>query len=170
MFTPFVRFIILAICVCLSIAAAYYDIKSLLIMSAIVSLVILYGYFKVSTVFIAVRASLAGNMELTEKYLKFITQPDRLTKKNQLYYLFANGMLLRSRDEFVSAIQALGDVVDEKKLPIQYRNIALIALVDMYLVQKDKAKAKQYFDKINLSKVAKNLLPTVEKMRNWVEA
>lgn len=168
MFTPFVRFLILAICVGLSIAAAAYNITSLLIVSSIVSVVILYGYFKVSSVLLAVRAVLAGNIEMGEKYLAFIKQPEKLSKKNQLYYMFANSMLLRHKDDFDAAIPALTDIVDNKKLAVEYRNIALIALVDMFLVKRNKEQANFYYQKINQSKLNKSLLPTYQKMKEWL--
>ncbi len=169
MLTPFVRLLILACCTLLSIAAAYHNIWSLLIFSSLISFVVLFGYFRSSTIQLALKALMAEDYTKLDAMLSYIKHPERLTTKNKLRYLFCQGMLARENDDTSKAIATLEDVTQERLHPDQYQALALLALTDMYMVQGRKDKAKYHFQKLKNLKVHKDTLEAVRKMQSWLE-
>lgn len=169
MFTPFIRIILLLICAALSITAAYFNIYSLLIFACIASFFLLYGYFRKGSVNLALSRMREENFEEADKILAQTTQPDRLDKKEKAYYLFVKGFIARENNHFEEAKIHLEEALNEG---IRNQNdiaMAILALADMEMVQKNKAKAKNYFEQIKGLKVKPNLMPSIRKMQVWLD-
>ncbi len=168
MFTPFVRLLILAICSGLSIFAAVYNIRTLLVLSAVASVTMLIGYFRSSTIQLALRAVLSEDFDKAEKLLLQIRYPQRLSRKNRLYYLFCQGIVARGREDYPTATAALEEAVTERLHPDQYQAMALLALTDIHMVEGDREKARYYFSKMKNLKVSPALMESVRKMQSWL--
>lgn len=169
MFTSFVRLLILAVCSGLSVFAAVYNIRTLLVLSAVASVTMLIGYFRASTIHLAIKAVLSEDFDKAERLLLQIRYPQRLSSKNKLYYLFCQGIVARGREDYPAAITALEDATTERLRPDQYQAMALLALTDIFMVQGDREKARYYFSKMKNLKVSPALLESVRKMQSWLE-
>lgn len=129
----------------------------------------LYGYFRKGSVNLALSRMREENFEEADKILAQTTQPDRLDKKEKAYYLFVKGFIARENNHFEEAKIHLEEALNEG---IRNQNdiaMAILALADMEMVQKNKAKAKNYFEQIKGLKVKPNLMPSIRKMQVWLD-
>src|SRR5690606_5863916 len=104
MFTPFVRLLILAICSGFSVYAAVYNIRTLLVFSALVSVIILIGYFRSATTQLTLKAVLKEDWEKADRLIAQIRYPNRLSKNNQKLYMFCQGMIAHGKEDFSAAL------------------------------------------------------------------
>src|SRR5690606_764329 len=102
----------------------------LLVLSAVASVTMLIGYFRSSTIHLALKAVLSEDFDKAEKLLLQIRYPERLSRKNRLYYLFCQGIVARGREDYPAATAALEDAIKEGLQPDQYQAMALLALTD----------------------------------------
>ncbi len=97
MFTPFSRIILLLVCAALSVTAAIVGIWSLLIITSICSVILLYGYFRKGSVSLALSRLRSEDYAEAERIIEYTTQPERLDKKQKAYYLFVKGFIAREK-------------------------------------------------------------------------
>jgi tetratricopeptide (TPR) repeat protein len=169
MFTPFSRIILLLVCAALSVTAAVFNIYSLLIITSILSVILLYGYFRKGSVNLALSRLRNEDYTEAERILELTTHPERLDKKQKAYYLFIKGFVAREKDQFDQA-----KVFLEQSLHEGVRNqndiaMALLALTDMEMVKKNRNRAKEYFVQMKDLKVKPSLMPSIRKMQEWLE-
>jgi len=169
MFTPFSRIIILLLCAALSVAAASFGIYSLLIITSIISVIILYGYFRKGSVSLALSRLRIEDYKEAERILAYTTHPDRLDKKQRAYFMFIQGFLAREKDNYEEAKMLLEASLNEGVKNQNDIAMAIIALTDMEMVKKNKSKAKAYFIQIKGLKVKPDLMPSIRKIQAWLE-
>jgi tetratricopeptide (TPR) repeat protein len=169
MFTPFSRIILLLICAVLSVTAAVFNIYSLLIITSILSVILLYGYFRKGSVNLALSRLRNEDYKEAERILEFTTHPERLDKKQKAYYLFIKGFVAREKDQFDQAKVFLEESLHEGVRNQNDIAMALLALTDMEMVKKNRTKAKEYFVQMKDLKVKPSLMPSIRKMQEWLE-
>jgi len=168
MFTPLSRIILLLLCAALSVVAASFHLVSVLIITSIVSFIILYGYFRKGSVMLALKQLRKEDYKEAERVIDMNSHPDRLDKKDRAYYLFVKGFLAREKDLFEEAKIFLEEALQGG---IKNQNdiaMAILALADMEMVNKNKRAAKEYFLQIKDLKVNPDLMPSIRKMQEWL--
>lgn len=169
MFTPLSRIILLLLCAALSVVAASFGIYSLLIITSIASMMILYGYFRKGSVSLALSRLRHEEYTEAEKIINYTTKPERLDKKQKAYYLFVKGFIAREKDNFDEAKILLEESLNEGVKNQNDIAMAILALADMEMVKKNKNRAKEYFLQIKGLKVKPSLMPSIRKMQAWLE-
>lgn len=170
MFTPFSRILLLLLLAGLSMLAAKFNIVSLLIIASILSFILLYGYFRKGSVMLALRQLRKENYKEAERVVNLNTQPNRLDKKEKAYYLFVKGFVAREKDDFAEAKILLEEALQGG---IKNQNdiaMAILALADMEMVNKNKKAAKAYFEQIKGFKVSPEMMEPISKMKTWLES
>ncbi|PSK93385.1 hypothetical protein [Taibaiella chishuiensis] len=168
MFTPFSRIILLLLCAALSVTAAVIGIWSLLIITSICSVILLFGYFRKGSVALALSQLRKEDYAEAERIIDYTTQPDRLDKKQKAYYLFVKGFIAREKDNFDEAKILLEESLNDG---IKNQNdiaMALLALTDMEMVRKNRIKAREYFVQMKDLKVKQDMMPAIRKMQEWL--
>jgi len=168
MFTPFSRILLLLLCAGLSVAAAVWNIWSLLIITSVFSFILLWGYFRKGSVSLALARLRAEEYAEAEKIIEQTARPERLDKRQRAYYLFVKGFIAREKDQYNEACIFLEESLNEG---IRNQNdiaMALLALTDMEMVRNNKAKARAYFSQMKGLKVKPSLMPSIRKMQAWL--
>lgn len=168
MFTPFSRIILLLLCAALSVTAAVIGIWSLLIITSICSVILLFGYFRKGSVALALSQLRKEDYAEAERIIDYTTQPERLDKKQKAYYLFVKGFIAREKDNFDEAKIFLEEALNDG---IKNQNdiaMALLALTDMEMVRKNRIKAREYFVQMKDLKVKPDMMPAIRKMQEWL--
>ncbi len=168
MFTPFSRIILLLLCAALSVTAAVIGIWSLLIITSICSVILLFGYFRKGSVSLALSQLRKEDYAEAERIIDYTTQPDRLDKKQKAYYLFVKGFIAREKDNFDEAKIFLEEALNDG---IKNQNdiaMALLAPTDMEMVRKNRIRAREYFAQMKDLKVKPDMMPAIRKMQEWL--
>lgn len=169
MFTPFSRFLILILCVILSAIGAYLGIWTFLILSTFISLFILYGYYNVGTVFLALGKMRKNDFVKAATLLDQIKNPDRLNKNYRSYFYFIRGIIAHEEDQFLDSKTCLLEALSIGIKKESDRAMALLALTDMEMVNKNESQARNYFVQIKNLKVQQALMPHIRKMQEWLK-
>lgn len=165
MFTPFVRILLLILCTILSIVAAMNNVWTLLIFSSLISIFILFGYFRESCVPLAVKAVEKEDYEKLKMLIGEVRHPDRLNKTNEAYYYFAKGMMERHENNIEDAEKLLNVALVTGLKKEYHQAMAVMALTDMMIVGGNKMKAKRYFEQIRGLQVGPKLMPAIKQMQ-----
>lgn len=168
MFTPFARLSLLVLCIILSTLGAIYNIWPLLIISTLFSILILWGYYRNGTVYLALNQTRKNQFEKATSLLDQIKNPDRLNKSNRSYYYFIRGIISHEENQFEASKVCLLESLSIGIKNESDRAMALLALADMELVEKKKDAAKVYFLQLKNLKVNKALMPSIRKMQEWL--
>lgn len=168
MFTPFIRLLLLAVCTSLSVLAAVYNIWSLLIFSSILSVAVMLGYFRSSTMPLVLKAIMVEDYPKAKRLISYITKPDKLSNQNLVLYGFCQGLISRNEEDNVNAKHYLTNAYNAGIKYEPYRVMCLMALADMCIVQGEKKEARYYFSKIKDLKVHKNMMEDVRKMQGFL--
>lgn len=168
MFTPVSRIILLLLCAALSVVGAIFNLVSVIIIASILSFILLYGYFRKGSVMLALKQLRKEDYKEAERVIDMNSQPDRLDKKDKAYYLFVKGFVAREKDQFEEAKIFLEEALQGG---IKNQNdiaMAILALADMEMINKNKRAATAYFLQIKDLKVKPELMPTIRKMQEWL--
>lgn len=168
MFTPVPRFLLLILLAGLSVLFAYVSWVPLLLLTTLLSLFLLWDYLKRGTVPLAMSKVRKENYFMAEKILSFTQYPSRLQKRQQVYYNFAKGFIARDNDNFPEAESYLNLVKNANLKNEHDRAMVLLALADIAMIKKEKAKAKDLLLQMKDLKVDTSLMPAVRKMQQWV--
>ncbi len=168
MFTPFVRLLLLFLCAIVSIISAISGVWSLLLIASAVSVYLLFGYFRESTVPLSLTALRNNDYTKAEKFLTNIIHPERLSKKNRAYFYFCKAMIERERDNFEEAVPLFKLALGEGLKNENDQAVALLALADIEMVKGNKTLAKEYFLQLKGLKVKPLLMPSVRKMQEYL--
>lgn len=168
MFTPFSRFLILILCVGLSITGALLEIWSLLVGSTLISLFILWGYYNAGTVKLALGKMRKDAFEEADKLLDLIKNPDKLNKKNKAYFYFIRGMIAHENSKMEDAKTCIKEALDIGMKQESDRAMALLAMADIEMVDKNPTSARYYFVQIKNLKVSPSLMPPIRQMQEWL--
>lgn len=168
MFTPFSRIILLLLCAALSVVAAVFNIYSLLIITSVASVLLLWGYFRKGSVKLALSRLRNEEYKQAEDILAQTTKPERLDKREKAYYLFIKGFIAREKDQYEEAKILLEESLNEGIGNQNDIAMALLALTDMEMVKKNKHKAKEYFSQMKGLKVKPGMVPSIRKMQDWL--
>lgn len=168
MFTPLSRLLLLLLCVGISLLGAYLGLWPLLIFSTLCSIALLWGYYKIGTVPLALIKIRKNEFDKSEKILDLIQNPDRLNKKYKSYYYFIRGFIARERDQFTESKTCLDETLSIGMKRETDRAMTLLALADMELVNQNEASARNYFVQIKNLKVNASLMPSIRKMQEYL--
>lgn len=168
MFTPFSRLLLLLLLAVASILAAVFGIWTLLILSAALSFLLLWGYFRYATVKLALSRIYKEDYEEAERIIDYTTKPQSLNRSQKAYYFFVKGFIAREKEQYQDAFMMLEEALAMGIKGESDRARAILALADMALVQKHKSDAKTYFSKIKDLKVDPKLMPAIRKMQQWL--
>ncbi|HRP90714.1 MAG TPA: hypothetical protein PKX92_11830 [Edaphocola sp.] len=168
MFTPIARFALLILCLVLGIISYVFNWTFILIIIAVFSLSLLWGYFNTGTVYLALNLLRKGKLDEAEEVLKFTKKPEKLSKGKRAYYNFILAFCARERDEFASAKEKFIKALDDGLKSENEKAIALLALADISLIDGKKEAAENYMSKIKGLKVKESLMPQIRQMQTYL--
>lgn len=168
MFTPIVRFALLLLCLVLGIVAAVMGLKYLLFVMAIASLSLLWGYYKLGTVTLALRKLSANDLTAAQAIIDQTTRPERLVKGQRANYYFIKGFLAREKEDFKESSINFNEALKLGLKSAQYKAMSVLALADMALIDGDKPKAQSLFLQLKNLKVHQSLMPQIRQMQGYL--
>lgn len=168
MFTPFSRLLILILCVLLSVIGASFGIWTLLIFSTLISLVILWGYYNVGTVSLALAKMRKNDFKEAQKLLDQIKNENRLNTNNKANFFFIRGMIAHEEERFEESRTCLKEALAIGIKKESDKAMALLAMADLEMVEKNPDGARHYFLQIRNLKVNPSLMPPIRKMQEWL--
>lgn len=165
MFTPVVRFALLLLCVIVAIIASVFNIKLLLVLATLISLSLLWGYYMMGTVFLALNRMRKGQLEEAEQILAMTKKPERLLKSRKAYYYYIQAYLAREKDDFSTAKNLFEQALDLGLSVEHDKAVALLALADIAVINGQKEQARSYLQRMKNLKVQPQLMPEIQKMQ-----
>lgn len=168
MFTPLTRLLFLVICVLIASVAASEGWTIVLILVSLLSLVILWGYKNVGTVYLALNKIRKQQYSEGERIMSMMKKPEKLTKSRKAYYHYIMAFIAREKDNFDEAYRLFTLALAEGIKAEGDRVAALLALADIALIKGRKAEAREYMKAVNGLKVRENILPQVKQMQAYL--
>lgn len=165
MFTPVVRFALLLLCVIVAIIASVFNIKLLLVLATLLSLSLLWGYYMLGTVFLALNRMRRGKLEEAGDIIAMTKNPKRLIKSRRAYYYYIQAYLAREKDDFSSAKNLFNLALDEGLSVEHDKAVALLALADIEVINGNREQARSYLQRMKGLKVQPQLMPEIQKMQ-----
>lgn len=170
MFTPRLRFVLLVLLLLVASFAAAYNKIPVLVVAALCSIFLLWGYYKMSTVALALKELRKNDLDEAQRILDFCTRPEKLLKPQKAYYYFIKGYIAREKDYYDEAIAAYEQALDLGLKVDNDKAIALLSITDIYMLRKDITNAKRYFYRMKDLKVQPGLMEPIRKMQTFLEA
>lgn len=169
MFTPPVRFILLVLLVATASLGAAYHIVPLLIVASVLSICLLWGYFKMGTVSLAISKMRKNDIVAAKRILELTKYPDRLIRSQKAYYYYLQAYIAHNNNELEIAKPLFERAIAEGLKVENDRAICLLALSDIALVKGRKEEAKKYFYQMKDLKVQQGLMLEIRKMQQYLE-
>ncbi|HTO16303.1 MAG TPA: hypothetical protein VLZ83_11055 [Edaphocola sp.] len=168
MFTPIARFALLLLSLVIGIISYAFGWVFIMILLAVFSLSLLWGYYNTGTVYLALNLLRKGKLEDAEEVLKFTKRPLRLPKGKRAYYNFILAYCAREKDDFTSAKEKFILALDDGLKSENERAISLLALADIALIDHDKEAAQNYMKRLKGLKVKESLKPQINQMQSYL--
>lgn len=168
MFTPLIRFTLLVICIIISIIAASNGIFFLLIFMSVAALALLWGYYNVGTVYLALHKLRKGRYDDAADILALTRKPEKLKKVRKAYYYYIKAYIAREKDDFSTAKNMFNLALSEGLKEQHDQAIALLALADIELINGNKTEARRIFEKIKVLEVKAQLMPQIKQMQQYL--
>lgn len=168
MFSPLLRFLLLILCIGLSIVGAFLSSWSLLLISTVSSMALLWDYLRANTVKLALRRYYQLRYPEMKKLLEHIRHPQRLSKKNEAIYYFLKGVEALDEDRFEDAEIALLEALKRNLGKEILKTRAYLVLIDTSICLKKHKEAKEYLEEIRGKKIEKNLTKSLEKIQVYL--
>lgn len=127
-------------------AALFYskgDFQSMFLM-LLVSVLVVYGYFKYGTVYAACRQMKKDNIKKAEKLIATIKHPERLGKGHKSYYYFTSGIIALEYKDLEKSHSELTRALEIGLRTENDTSIVLLNLANIELMRKNFSKAKDY--------------------------
>lgn len=169
MFTPIVRFALMVLCIVIAIVASVFNFKILLVLATLLSLSLLWGYYSLGTVYLALNRMRRNRLEEAESILNLTTKPQRLIKSRRGYYYFIKAFLAREKDDFSSAKNLFELALDEGISLEQDKAVALLSLADIAVINGNKEAARSYLQRMKGLKVQPQLMPQIRQMQQYLD-
>lgn len=169
MFLPLQRLAILIIISIVAVFMAMYGKVSYLLIASMISLFVLWDYIQRGTVPITMNYIYKNKFPEANKSIKFVTNIKRLNKTNRAKYFLAKGLIAHNEDDYSEANENL-----EKALEIPLKSdsdkaMAILALSDIAIIQKQTSKARAIFQQLKDLKVNKSLMPSIQQMQQYLK-
>jgi len=167
-FTPLIRFTLLILCTIVGIISALSGWNYLIIIAALLSVSLLWGYYNVGTVYLALHKLRKGKYEESEQILDLTRKPEKLNKTRRAYYYYIKAYVARERDDFEMSKQFFHLALEQGLKTEHDQAIALLALADISVIQGDKEKARAYLGRMRGLKVQPQLMPQIRQMQEYL--
>lgn len=167
-FTPLIRFTLLILCTVVGIISALSGWHYVIIVAALLSLSLLWGYYNVGTVYLALHKLRKGKYEESEQILSLTRRPEKLNKTRRAYYYYIKAYVARERDDFEQAKQFFNLALKDGLKTEHDQAVALLALADIALIQGDKKEARAYLERMRGLKVQPQLMPQIRQMQEYL--
>lgn len=168
MFTPLIRFTLLILCIIVSIIAALSGAIYVLILASFAALALLWGYYNVGTVYLALHKLRKGKYDDALAIWELTRKPEKLNKTRKAYYYYIKAYVAREKDDYGTAKNLFNLALSEGLKEEHDQAIALLALADIELINGNKKEAKRIFEKIKGLKVKPQLMPQVRQMQEYL--
>jgi len=168
MFTPIIRFILLVICGLLAVLFAYMGSVPLIVLCSLFSIVLLWGYYKRGTVFLALSKLRKNDYVAAEKIIGLTVNPDKLSRSQKGYYYFIKAFVEREKDNYPEAESLFLRALAEGLKTGHDKAMSLLALADMEMIKGNKDMARDYLGQMKDLKVQPSLMPSIRRMQEWV--
>lgn len=151
-----------------SIIAALNGVFLLLIFMSVAALALLWGYYNVGTVYLALHKLRKGKYDDAAAILALTRKPEKLKSTRKAYYYYIKAYVAREIDDFSTAKNMFNLALNEGLKEQHDQAIALLALADIELINGNKAEAKRIFEKIRGLNVKAQLLPQIRQMQEYL--
>lgn len=170
MHSPIVRLILTIIALYFS-WNAYSDgnIQSALLYLLAVGLII-WGYFKNGTVYLAFNQIKNQNFDKAELLLNKVNSPENLKKQQQAYYHFTKGYIDLNKSDNNSSLNHFKKSIELGLRTENDKAVALLNIVSIELEQKNFEEAKSLLNEIQNLNYKDSLTPEIEKILRLIEA
>lgn len=168
MFTPLIRFTLLIICTIVAVIAAMAGKMPIVIIATLCSLFLLWGYYSVGTVYLALHRLRKGNYEDAARIIDLTRKPEKLSKAKKAYYYYIKAYIAREKDDFSSAQNLFNLAINEGLKEEHDRAIAYLALADIAVIQGNKEEARRSLEQMKGLKVRESLMPEIRKMQQFL--
>lgn len=141
--------------------------------SAVVGLgigLLIWGYFKESSVVIAAREFHHKNFERAEELLKEVHDPDRLSRHRRGFYEFIYGNIELNRGNFEQAEEHFQIA---SKFPLRNQNdkaLVLVHLANLNLRKNDHGRAISYIEKAKTYKITSRVKNIIIRIENEINS
>ncbi len=167
-FTPLIRFTLLILCTIVGIIAALNGWHYIIIVVALLSVGLLWGYYNVGTVYLALHKMRKGKFEESEQILALTRKPEKLRKTRRAYYYYIKAYVAREKDDFDTAKHFFNLALNDGLKTEHDQAVALLALADIALIRGDKKEARAYLDRMRGLKVQPQLMPQIRQMQEYL--
>lgn len=169
MFTPSVRIIIgiFGLAIAWGFYSLGYQEVALVMLSSVV--LIIWGYFRNGTVYLAFKQLKQKNFDKAEKSLAVIKYPHLLSKKQKSYYHFAKGFIELNKEHPDECYHQLKLALE---LGLRTENdtaVATLHMADIALGRKNYDEAKEYLLSLKSLKYKPELDDEIEKVQEELE-
>ncbi len=148
MFTPFIRIILVIICLVVSIWFYFLGNFTYAGLMLFAAGLFIYGYFKYGTVFIAFQQLKKENFAKAERLISKINTPNNLSKKQKSYYHLTKGLIEFKKNKLDVAKSELNKAL---KIGLGSKNDTSILLLYLAIVEyelRNLSSANEYIKKL----------------------
>ena len=163
MFTPAVRLLVIAISVALGIHALPENPFQATLFFVVVPLIV-YGYFRYGTVWLAFRAMRKGRLGRAERIIDKVRFPDWLRASDRAYYEWIKGALASERGDDEAAELHLRAAIDRGFRTANDRSVAKASLADILLSRGDPESARECLAEARSTPHKATLDPFIEQI------
>lgn len=169
MLTRTARFAVISVAIILLGWTFYAEVYEISAAVGLGIILLIWSYFREGTVVMAAREFHNKNYQKTEKLLKEISNPDRLSRRRRGFYEFIWGNLELQRNNYEQAEQHFQIA---SKFPLRTLNdkaIVLVHLANLNLRKKDYERARTYIEKAktyHITARVKNIIKNIEQEIN----
>jgi ATP/maltotriose-dependent transcriptional regulator MalT len=168
LFTPLIRFTLLLLCTIIAVIATLTGKMPIVIIATLCSLFLLWGYYSVGTVYLALHRLRKGNFEDAARIIELTRKPEKLSKTKKAYYYYIKAYIAREKDDFSTAKNLFNLAINEGLKEEHDRAIAYLALADIAVIQGDKDEARKCVEHMKGLKVREALMPEIRKMQQFL--
>lgn len=125
---------------------------------------ILWGYFKNGTVYIAFQQLKKKNYLKAEKLLSKIKDPDALSKSQRGYYYFTRGFVLLNKEKLDDSLK---DLTTALKIGLRTENDTSIVTLNIAAIELEKGnfeESRNYIEKTRSMKLKPMVIVELEKL------
>ncbi|RQO31441.1 hypothetical protein DBR32_05625 [Taibaiella sp. KBW10] len=158
----------MVLCIIIAIVASVLNLKILLVLATLLSVSLLWGYYKLGTVYLALGKLRRNQLEEAETIINLNTKPERLMKNRRAYFYYIKAYLAREKDDFSTAKNLFELALDEGLRVEQDKAIALLSLADIAVIKGEKEVARSYLQRMKGLKVQPQLMPQIQQMQQYL--
>ncbi|MCP4442501.1 MAG: hypothetical protein GY810_26645 [Aureispira sp.] len=169
MFTPIIRLTLIFVSFIFILLMYSYGHYPEVGIGILTIFLLLWGYFRSGTVYLAFRHLMQGNYAKAEERLNQTKKPRWLNNSQKSYYHFARGLILANNRELTKSSEHFLEALQLGLRTSNDQTIALHQLAEIAFVQKRYAKSQSYLDQAKLLQYKAPMQVEIDKMQHLLD-